>query len=67
MASNKVLSPDCIENWAFTSIYQLGGIKTTEILSEMETSYLARVTIICILTTTTIVVLFHQQYTSIHI
>ena len=42
MASNKFLSPDCIENWAFTSIYQLGGIKTTEILSEMETSYLCQ-------------------------
>ena len=42
MASNKVLSPDCIENWTFTSIYQLGGIKTTAILSEMETSYLCQ-------------------------
>ena len=39
MASNNPILPNATD-WTFIDIYELGGVKSTEILNEMETSYL---------------------------
>lgn len=42
MASTQPLSPSFTRYWTFTSVYELGGIKSTELLGKMETDYLCR-------------------------